>query len=539
MPEPLTPEPDPLDSNSEPSSCRSHSCRNRSCPSRWCRNRWSPSRWRRDDRHHRLRRPRSPTCLSGRRRRARRNRRPDRSSRSGHRRHRRRCRSAPSRTHPNHLRRRGPRPRWSTCFALSRPRPSRRRGPRPPDRRRGRPPGARGKTALRRRRPKSHSRPPCAGLIRAGDEHARGHDDRPGLDGGRGDPGGAGAGGQLGDALGRRSARLGPIAATQEASGSGVSTVAAARSVVRARRTSWRTAPSLTPSSRATSRAAVARRRAKQRVALAVGQRRDAGQRLAHHPRRSSASSGAGPTAERLGQLRGVVARLAQRVERRVVGDAVQPRPQVAHLGARAQRRPRRRNAAAGRPRRAPRAGPAQVALQRPAVALDDRLERPIVAVGGQREEAARRSGCAAAWMDSSGVMTVRPGTVAPLRHAGSRSTPSLGRLAHDAAAARACARTRPACSSARRRGRPSRPRPTATRLVDALEPRHAVEAARETSTTTYSGPRSRCGAAPRASSTRAPPSSARSTAASGRSRARRSGGARAVERLGHRHEAF
>ena len=42
-----------------------------------------------------------------------------------------------------------------------------------------------------------------------------------------------------------------PIAAAQEANGSGVTTVAAARSVVRARCTSWRTAPSLTSRSRA------------------------------------------------------------------------------------------------------------------------------------------------------------------------------------------------------------------------------------------------------------------------------------------------
>ncbi len=48
-------------------------------------------------------------------------------------------------------------------------------------------------------------------------------------------------------------APLPPAAAAHSASGSGTTAVAAARSVSRARWTSWRTAPSLTPSSRATS----------------------------------------------------------------------------------------------------------------------------------------------------------------------------------------------------------------------------------------------------------------------------------------------
>ncbi len=58
--------------------------------------------------------------------------------------------------------------------------------------------------------------------------------------------------------------------------------VAAARSVSRARWTSWRTAPSVTPSSRATSswRPALDRD-PQQRLALALRQRREPGQRLA------------------------------------------------------------------------------------------------------------------------------------------------------------------------------------------------------------------------------------------------------------------
>ena len=60
-----------------------------------------------------------------------------------------------------------------------------------------------------------------------------------------------------------------------------------------------------------------------------------------------------------------------------------------------------------------------------------------------------------------------------------------------------ACARTRPACSSARRPRRPSRPRPTGCppgRRAPATARRRST---RITSTTTYSGPRSRWGGAP------------------------------------------
>ena len=52
---------------------------------------------------------------------------------------------------------------------------------------------------------------------------------------------------------------------------------------------------------------------------------------------------------------------------------------------------------------------------------------------------------------------------------------PLLGRLAHRAQRHRACARTRRACSSGRRPGRPSRGVPQRTGLVDALEPGHAL----------------------------------------------------------------
>ena len=59
----------------------------------------------------------------------------------------------------------------------------------------------------------------------------------------------------------------------------------------------------------------------------------------------------------------------------------------------------------------------------------------------------------------------------------GQQLEPVLGGLAHDSAAARACARTRPACSSAPRRAAPiSSASHRLAGLVDALEPRDAVE---------------------------------------------------------------
>jgi hypothetical protein len=78
----------------------------------------------------------------------------------------------------------------------------------------------------------------------------------------------------------------------------------------------------------------------------------------------------------------------AQRVERLVVRDPVQPRAQLAHVGTGAQCLPR---AHEGRLQHILRERlaqqPAQIALKGAAVALDDRLERPIVAVGRERRE--------------------------------------------------------------------------------------------------------------------------------------------------------
>jgi hypothetical protein len=67
---------------------------------------------------------------------------------------------------------------------------------------------------------------------------------------------------------------------------------------------------------------------------------------------------------------------------------AVQPWPQVPHLRAGAQRRPRVDEGGL-RDVLGQRVGqqPAQVAQQRPAVALDDRLERAVVAGRGKRDE--------------------------------------------------------------------------------------------------------------------------------------------------------
>jgi hypothetical protein len=133
---------------------------------------------------------------------------------------------------------------------------------------------------------------------------------------------------------------------------------------------------------------AIGHRDGKQCRALAIGQRTDAVERLAQllaaldlDLRADGKHAGRG---RQSGPCR------PQRVERLVVGDPVQPWAQIAHLGARAQRLPR---AHEGRlqhvlGQRLGEQAP-QVALQRPAVALDDLLEGTIVAGGGERAQAA------------------------------------------------------------------------------------------------------------------------------------------------------
>jgi hypothetical protein len=125
-----------------------------------------------------------------------------------------------------------------------------------------------------------------------------------------------------------------------------------------------------------------------QRLALALRQRCQPGERLAQHRGVLGQLGRAAVARERVAQLLVVVAGRAQGVERRVLHDPVQPRLQLAHVVAAAQRAP------GGDERLLERvlgARLGQVALavaqQRPAVALDDRLERALVARGGERDE--------------------------------------------------------------------------------------------------------------------------------------------------------
>jgi hypothetical protein len=122
---------------------------------------------------------------------------------------------------------------------------------------------------------------------------------------------------------------------------------------------------------------------------LARGQRGDARERVEHLV--PALELGGRLGGEAAGGLRDLLHRLAdllERVDRRVVGDAVQPRAQLAHLGARAQRRPRaderRLHHVLGE--RVRQEAP-QIAQQRAPVALDDRLERAVVTGGGKLGE--------------------------------------------------------------------------------------------------------------------------------------------------------
>ena len=202
-----------------------------------------------------------------------------------------------------------------------------------------------------------------------------------------------------------------------------MSAVAAARSVVRARSSSWRRAPSLMPSSRRdVGVRAIGHRDRDERGALAIGQGLDAVQRRAQLLAPLDLGLEAGRRQLRGHRRQGRAGR-AQRVERLVVGDAVQPRAQLAHLGAGAQRLPcaheaRLQDVLGQRLAQQP----AQIALQRAAVALDDRLEGPIVAIGRERDETAVALGA----QQGGGQQRRhdRETTVAPLRHAASRSNP-------------------------------------------------------------------------------------------------------------------
>ncbi len=117
-----------------------------------------------------------------------------------------------------------------------------------------------------------------------------------------------------------------------------------------------------------------------QRLALALRQGREARQRLPHDRAALHLLLGRRPAAQRVLELRVVVAGDAQLVQRGVVDDPVQPRAQVAHLIAALECAPGGQVRLLARVLGA-RLGqiPAGGAQQHAAVALDDRLERPLV----------------------------------------------------------------------------------------------------------------------------------------------------------------
>ena len=155
------------------------------------------------------------------------------------------------------------------------------------------PPGARRPASRRRRRRRvPDARRRASPPARARHGSAGEHGDRPGLRerGGGADP--------ARPPRARRSAPArsprGPAAATQLTTGSGTTAVAAVRSAVRARWTSWRTAPLGEPElARHLVLAAALDGDRQQRVALALGQGRERGEVERITARRSSSSSAA------------------------------------------------------------------------------------------------------------------------------------------------------------------------------------------------------------------------------------------------------
>jgi hypothetical protein len=131
--------------------------------------------------------------------------------------------------------------------------------------------------------------------------------------------------------------------------------------------------------------AVAADRGAQQRLALALGERCEARERLAHEGAAFELLGARVHDLQHLVQLVVVVPAHPQRVERGVVDDPVEPWPQLAHLVAATQRRPRAQQrllqGVLGPPLRQHTARGAQ---QRPPVALDDRLERALVPRAGQ-----------------------------------------------------------------------------------------------------------------------------------------------------------
>jgi hypothetical protein len=126
-----------------------------------------------------------------------------------------------------------------------------------------------------------------------------------------------------------------------------------------------------------------------QRLALALRQGGEPGERVPHERAALGELGRPADAFERLPQLVVVVPVHAQRVQRGVVDDPVEPGAQVVHVVAAAEARPRRHEPLLQgvlRPRL--RQDPADVAQERPAVALHDGLEGPLVARGGEGDEA-------------------------------------------------------------------------------------------------------------------------------------------------------
>ena len=137
------------------------------------------------------------------------------------------------------------------------------------------------------------------------------------------------------------------------------------------------------------SAAVAADRRAQQRLALVARQRRHTGEGLAHHGASLEVRLRAARRTQRLGELVVVVACPLERVQRRVLGDPVEPGPQVAHLRALLQRGPRLQEGLLERVLGPGlREHPADVTVQRLPVALHDRLERALVTLPHQHDEA-------------------------------------------------------------------------------------------------------------------------------------------------------
>ena len=131
-----------------------------------------------------------------------------------------------------------------------------------------------------------------------------------------------------------------------------------------------------------------------QRVALAVRERGQSGERPPHHRPALGQLRRPAAALERLAQLVVVVAHRTAGVQRGVVDDPVQPGPQLAHVVTAPQRRPGGEERLLERVL-GPRLGQVApgVAQQRAAVPLHDRLESTLMPAGRQRDQSLVRLG--------------------------------------------------------------------------------------------------------------------------------------------------